>query len=357
MLKRAHACVAALLAVVAASGPASGQLLRARLLDAGTDTPIPAAFAILERPGSPPAEARAAAGLSDSQGWVQLRVSGRGPYVLRIERLGYRTFVSDTFPLDSVVVRQIRVPAEAIHLPEITAKGRRRCGGMTELAAEAAVLWDEVRKALAVNSWTAREGSVFYVVREYNRRLDLRTFKVLEEKSSQQTVWTAGSPFVSLGAQDLSENGFIRVGSDGGYQYYGPDSEVILSEWFQERHCFRAVANDRDPSLIGLAFDPGPGAPHYDILGVLWLDRQSAELRNLEFNYSALPVSVERRAAGGEVRFERLASGRWVVRSWWIRAPILQRAGTREPLVAGLQEAGRTVVSLTEHRGGGDAGR
>ncbi|NJD09159.1 MAG: carboxypeptidase regulatory-like domain-containing protein [Gemmatimonadetes bacterium] len=354
MAERALACIAALLAVLAAAAPLRGQILRARLLDAGTDAPIPAAFAILENYAPPGAGTRAAAALSDAQGWVQLRAAGRGPYVLRVERLGYRTFASDTFPLDSVVVRTIRLPAEAIHLPEITAQGRRRCGGVTDLAAEAAVLWDEVRKALSVSAWTAAEGSVFYVVREYTRRLELRTFKVLEERSNQQTVWTTGSPFVSLGARDLSEGGFIRVGADGGYQYYGPDSEVILSEWFQERHCFRAVANGSDPALIGLAFDPGPGAPHFDIKGVLWLDRRTAELRTLEYSYSALPVNVERRAAGGEVRFERLGSGRWIVRSWWIRAPVLQRAGTREPLVAAIREAGRTVVSLTERRPGAD---
>jgi len=339
----------ALVAGLAAATPGSAQVLRARLLDAGTDAPIAGAFAILERVAASADSARAAAALSDVLGWVQLRAPGAASYRLRVERLGYRTFVSDAFRLDSVVVRQIRLPAEAIHLAEITARGRRRCGGVSELAAEAAVLWDEVRKALAVNSWTASERSVFYVVREYTRRLDLRTLKTLEERSEQQTVWTTGSPFVSLGAQDLAERGFIRTAPDGGYQYYGPDSEVILSEWFQERHCYRAVTSSSQPALIGLAFEPGPGAPRYDIQGVLWLDRRSAELKYLEYSYSALPVTVERRAAGGEVHFERLASGRWIVRSWWIRAPVLARSGTRsEALVAAVQEAGRTVVSVTE---------
>ena len=351
----AYACVVALLAELAAGSAVAGQVLRARLLDADTGSPIAGAFAILERAGSGAAP-RAGAALSDGSGWVQIRAPGPGSYHLRVERLGYATHTSDDFPLDSsVVVRQISIAAQAIVLPAITAAGRRRCGGMTELAAEAAVLWDEVRKALSVSSWTAAERSVSYVVREYSRQLHPRTREVLEERSDQQVLWTTGSPFVSLGAQDLAERGFIRTGEDGGYQYYGPDSEVILSEWFQERHCFRAIAHDRDRSLIGLAFEPGPGAPRFDIRGVLWLDRGSAEFRYLEYAYSATPVPVDPGAAGGEVHFERLKSGRWIVRSWWIRAPALGRSvGGAPPRVTALREAGRTVVSLNERSGGAD---
>lgn len=341
----------ALLQLLLAALPVAGQTLRARLLDAETNTPIPGAFAILERPGVPQAATRAGAGLSDGQGWVQLRAPGAGSYRLRIERLGYATYVSDSFALDSLTVREIRISAEAIALPAIRAAGRRRCGGMTELAAEAAVLWEEVRKALSVNSWTTSERSVSYLIHEYSRRLHPRTREVLEERSSQQAMWSSGSPFISLGAQDLSERGFIRTAAEGGYEYYGPDSDVILSEWFQERHCFRAVANRDDPTLIGLAFEPGPGAPRYDIQGVLWLDRRSAELRYLEYGYSAAPVPVERGAGGGEVRFERLQSGRWIVRSWWIRAPVLSREpGGKDLRVAAIQEAGRTLLSLNERR-------
>jgi hypothetical protein len=128
---------------------------------------------------------------------------------------------------------------------------------------------------------------------------------------------------------------------------------VILSQWFQERHCFRATSHGRDPGLIGLAFEPGPGAPDYDIQGVLWVDRASAELRYLEYHFTRLPVMMERSAAGGEVHFERLQSGRWIVRRWWMRAPVLSRVpGQTEFRIAALQEAGRTVVSLTEGVGG-----
>jgi hypothetical protein len=322
---RAQACILALFGVLAAAAPGSAQTLRARLLDADTNTPIAGAFAILSRPGDPSTGARAGASLSDSQGWLQLRAPGPGSYLIRVERLGYATYTSEPFRLDSVMVREIRISAEAIALPAITAAGRRRCGGVAELAAEAAVLWEEVQKALSVSVWTASERSVSYLIQEYSRRLHPRTLEVLEERTEHQALWSTGSPFVARNPRDLAERGFIRARTDGWYEYYGPDSEVILSEWFLERHCFRAVSNRKDPDMIGLAFEPGPGAPTYDIQGVLWLDRASAQLRYLEYSYSRLPARWNRYP-----RAARSISSGWLPGGgscgWWIRA-LLSRTG------------------------------
>jgi len=336
--------VQALAAALAIQAPgAAAQELRARLLDAVSRQPLGGVYATLEAV-APASGERGPSALSDNTGWVRIRAPEPGRYRLRLERPGYENHATPEFVLDSSVVREFLVPARPIELPALTARGRRQCGRMADAAA--ATLWEEIRKALAVSSWTARESSTRYVVREYRQRLDVRTHEVLEERNSNEVVRTVGSPFASLGARDLAERGFIRTAAGGGYEYYGPDSDVILSDWFRDRHCFRTLAGD-DPTLVGLAFEPGPGAPTFDIAGVLWLDRSSLAFHYLEYHYSRLPTGLDSREAGGEVHFERLADGRWIVRSWWIRAPVAGEAapGAR-PSVVALEQAGRTVLSL-----------
>jgi hypothetical protein len=73
--------------------------------------------------------------------------------------------------------------------------------------------------------------------------------------------------------------------------------------------------------LIGLAFEPARKRRVADVKGVLWLDAATAELRHLEFTYTNLPWDVPASRVGGRVEFEQLASGVWIVRRWYVRAP------------------------------------
>ena len=57
-------------------------------------------------------------------------------------------------------------------------------------------------------------------------------------------------------AEDLLESGFIRRVDDGGFDYFGPDASVLLSDAFLDTHCFRLVAREDLPEAVGLAFDP-----------------------------------------------------------------------------------------------------
>ena len=86
-----------------------------------------------------------------------------------------------------------------------------------------------------------------------------------------------------------------------------------------------------------------------DIRGVVWLDRASAELRRVEYSYANLPKTTyemcddapmnvpvaerkrrcqsatddaaNRLGLGGELDFQRLATGEWLVASWAMRKP------------------------------------
>ena len=333
------------LALLLLSSPAAAQALRARLLAAASDTPIPGAFLTLRPAGGGDEVAR----LSDAHGRAVLPVPRAGRYRLRVEQLGYGTVELDIVLGDSVESRTFRLGVAPIALPAITATGARKCEGASAPAAEAALIWEEVRKALEVARWTAAEKSLRYVIRESRQRLDPRTLAVLDEQITHAEVEQSGSPFVSRGAADLSEKGFIRTASDAGYEYYGPDAEVILSPAFQERHCFQAVSDPRSPERVGLRFTPARNAPRFDIEGVLWLDRATAELRFLEYRYNRLPVRAPGDHAAGRIDFERLASGHWIVQSWWIRAPRTAPTGPGSaPRMIGVDRVGREVLSVTE---------
>jgi hypothetical protein len=54
------------------------------------------------------------------------------------------------------------------------------------------------------------------------------------------------------------------------------------------------------------------------------LDRASAELRSLDFQYTNLPPAALAANAGGRVEFLKLSSGNWIVSRWNVRMPQLE---------------------------------
>ncbi|HEV2749214.1 MAG TPA: carboxypeptidase-like regulatory domain-containing protein [Gemmatimonadales bacterium] len=115
-----------------------------------------------------------------------------------------------------------------------------------------------------------------------------------------------------------------------------------------DRHCFGIKGPTvLDSGLIGLSFEPVPGHTLRDVAGVLWLDRQTAELRSLEYRYTNLASWVPRDRAGGRLEFERLPTGAWIVRRWWIRSPVPRiTLPDRAYSLYGFKEHGGEVVDV-----------
>ena len=82
---------------------------------------------------------------------------------------------------------------------------------------------------------------------------------------------------------------------------------MLLSESFVDIHCFQAepwTKDDRD--WVGIGFKPAESRRGMvGIRGTLWLDRRSAELRTLEYDYVNLPTLLRSPRAGGSVGFLR----------------------------------------------------
>jgi hypothetical protein len=90
----------------------------------------------------------------------------------------------------------------------------------------------------------------------------------------------------------------------------------------------RAIQDRAKPEQIGLGFEPVARTGLVDVAGVLWLDRASGELRNLEYRYElgvgngAQPGSSGTESATGRIEYRRLDNGGWIVNRWLIRVPV-----------------------------------
>jgi hypothetical protein len=310
-------CIAFVLLVT----PLHAQVVRGRLLEEGTRTPVAGGFVRLVNP----AGVRVAEILSNASGGYQLTAPA-GTYVLRVERLGYKTYETKPFTLDSTVVRDLTLPQEALQMPAITASAKGICSKAKDASPATAVLWDEVQKALDITSWTANKGEVLFQLQTVEQTLDPARETVLGESHEVRSGIMNGSPFAALKRDSLLNKGFVQFNRDSLPNYYGPDGELIMSDEFQQTHCFRAVANKKNAMWVGLAFEPRGDIKPSDVRGTLWIDRQSHELKQLEFSYDHLPYDVPLSTAGGVVNFARLTSGMWIVSGWSIKAPVMSNA-------------------------------
>jgi hypothetical protein len=83
------------------------------------------------------------------------------------------------------------------------------------------------------------------------------------------------------------------------------------------------------------------------VAGVLWLDRSSLGLRDLDFTYTASRSAGTGRhdtaADSGHVRYEHLSTGGWIVSSWIIRIPVSGTVVTLVP-TSGADLSGGAVM-------------
>src|SRR5262249_2262313 len=158
---------------------------------------------------------------------------------------------------------------------------------------------------------------------EYDRMLD-SSGRVVRSQHVTSTTNPTTHAFHSLPADELADKGYV-ASDNSGTTYYAPDADVLLSDSFASTHCFRLAASAADDHVIGVVFSPGRShRDAHDIEGVLWLDRKSAELETLEFEYTNLPDFVQSSHPGGRVEFLRLSDGNWFVSRWSVRMPRVQ---------------------------------
>lgn len=350
--------------VVGVPAALTAQTIHGELVERESGQPVPGAFVILvDSAGAERGQA-----LTDPSGRFLLRAPTAGAYHVKTAMIGWRSWVSPVLRLapGGSVRYRLEVPLQPVRLPEIVVEGERRCRTDPDTGRAIAQVWEEARKALSAVSWTQQQQILQYGLVRYRRRLDERTLRVVDEELTTKAGHFRGSPFVSLPAHELSRNGYVRPDPEGGWEYFGPDAAVLLSETFANDHCFYLTEHAEHPRLLGLAFRPVRQRRVPDIDGVLWLDRETAELRHLEFRYVRLPWSeIESPHIGGRVEFERIPTGAWIVHHWWLRMPRLGRripsllTYLRNPelVIVGYREAGGFVTDVQSADGSPIAAR
>lgn len=345
--------------VSALASPTSAQVVRGTAVEAATGAPIEGGFVTLvDRAGD-----AATATLTGPDGTFLLRVFVADTYRLRVERIGYESWTSESFEAGPgrTVTRQLRIPVRPVSLEELTVAVESVCRARPGAGPALARVWEEARKALEMATWTERSAGVVFELRRWERVLDPETRRVRKERTfaAEKRAWRT---FVSAPATELSAEGYVRRTEEGAWRFFAPDAEVLLSDTFADDHCFSVVEGEGDEAgLVGLAFEPVPGRETPDVEGVLWLDGTTSELRHLEFTYSnpGLERPLDRYPASGWVEFARLPTGHWFVRRWHLRMPVAgERTGVRlgpdrtlrpgrERLLAAVREVGGEAVRAT----------
>lgn len=332
-VRRALLAVAALAALPPAQGAA--QPVSGVVVAKGTGTPIRGAMVILIDDGGVLVD-RA---LTNAAGGFVVRPLGSGPHRIEVERIGYADWSTAPFrPGNLGPDFTVEVPPEAVSLEGLRVEGTRRCESLAQGQPATARVWEEVRKALATESYIREAGLYSYTLRRFTRRLDRSGEHVLGQAS--RTSERLPHAFVAGPIDQLMARGFVQP-TDSSSVVYAPDAETLLSAPFLETHCFGL--REGTSGRIGLAFEPVPGRTVSDVAGVLWVDPDTWELERLEFHYQNLLGGRETGRAGGEVGFMRLPSGAWIVRDWRITMPVMRQLPRgRLRRVGYAEEVGRT---------------
>ena len=331
--------MAAFLTLVFSGAPeATAQAVSGRLLDAASGQPVTGALVILlDAAGS-----EVTTTVTSARGTYHLQAPGAGQYRLRVERIGFETTTTATVALlaDETTSLELTASSSAVVLPALAVEGEAECRVRPEEGEATYVLWEEARKALRVTERTATDYRFDGVT--YERHVNL--WGEALEQGEVRFISVAGRhPFRSVPLDELEEKGYARAAPEGTY-FYGPDAEVLLSDQFLDSHCFRYRSMGEDP-VVGLVFEPvRDRGKRVDVEGVLWLDRESAQLRSLEFRYTNVePPSTLGTGPGpyGQMAFGQLPEGGWIVTDWWIRTPAGSRPRGVQRYVTYSQEGGR----------------
>ena len=276
--------------------------------------------------------------LTSRTGHVTLR-GIPGTYRVRVRRIGYELYLSSTVELPRAEELHIIVSTPRVVLTTVVVNARAECGPISPDAATLASVWEEIAKALRLSQLTARDVSNLGRTTLYSRELGSRGAVISADTTRLPAA--RGRPFAAIDPASLVEHGYVRGNEFVGWEYFGPDEAVLLSDGFARTHCFRVVRDPERKGQLGVAFDPARGRRTADIRGVLWIDAETSELREIVFRYVNAGL-VTRFESGGFTRFRRMQSGAWIVSEWLLRMPKLESHSRtrRDIMVVGYFERG-----------------
>jgi hypothetical protein len=320
-----------------------GQSVAGTVLDEETGGPIPGTFVVL----TDSAGTEVARALTTGSGTFRIAPPAAGTFRLRVERIGIADVTTEAFPIaDGEVVSRIMTVSRApIRLADMEVESTPQCTMLEEDATALIRVWDEARKALEATVWTGMQAYYRFDGLLSKRNLDTDGKPVGRVELEPIRSYGARPFAVPANPNDLVFGGWVQRVRGNNVAFYAPDARILLSEGFTGRHCYRLEPGEVEgEALLGIHFEPLPTRRLTDISGVLWVEPETAELRKLEFRYEGLDVPFDTSMIGGEVEFDRLPDGAWIVRRFTIRTPRLRSA--RSTRLIGLYEEGKSVTAI-----------
>jgi len=335
-----------LLLVLALAGvPASSaaQTVTGTVVDRWTSAAIPGAVVVL----LDTAGGRHDATVSDAEGRYTVRAPSPGAFQVRAERVGYSTALSPVFALGAgeQATQPLSIVPSVVTLDEVVARGaRRRCTVRPSNGVQAAIVWEEARKALEAADVAARRQAYQFRLRRFRRVLS--DSRLMMQDSAVETGFS-GQSFRSPPQDRLVAHGYVEPEGDS-LAFHAPDAATLLSDAFLDHHCFSFRQGRRENAgLVGLDFAPLRGRRLPEVRGTLWLDGKTGHLRFVDYTYVNLPYERTGAPLGGRIEFAQVGGGGWIVNRWTMRMPgmVIRHRGL-EPLVIGMVETGGEVVDV-----------
>jgi hypothetical protein len=342
------------LALALAPAALPGQTVRGAVVHAQTGEAVAGAVVGLVDAGG----TRRGAVLSDAQGRYTVRAPSPGTYRVRAERVGYAAGWSPLMNLAAgeEVTQPLSVAPSTVQLEAVVARGvPRRCTIRPENGEQAAVVWNEARKALESAELGASRRYGFNV-RLFRRTLALPGMTVTDSSSWTESAYTR-TPFATQ-IERLVKHGYVENEGDS-IVFRAPDAPTLLSDAFLDHHCFSLrIGSGHNAGLVGLAFAPLRSRTRPDVRGTLWLTRDTGRLRYLEYSYTRPPYRRTRFDVGGRLDFAQMDDGGWIVSRWSIRMPVLgKKYMEMHPVVTALVESGGEVLDIGPAPGAADGPR
>jgi hypothetical protein len=349
-LRNAGALILLALALPATS--AASQVARGTVTERGSGAAIPGVLVSLVD-----AQGRIVSTVfTDEKGGYDISAPSAGRYSIEAKRIGVRQRRGKQFDLAAGESRREDIVLDPVVsvLAGMNVEGRSKCVARPDADARTAALWEDARAALTATVLTSRK-PISGMITRFTRDREPDDGRVISA-DHQSAHGDIGRPFVSIPVEKLSREGYVVRRDDGSTDYYAPDADALLSDEFLRDHCFRFVPGGSEHlRMVGLGFEPVKGRDVADIEGVLWMDAATAELEKVEFTYSSIPELRLKRKFGGQVRFDRLPNGRWIVSAWVIRMPIMaedRRPYTALPGGLDVDAASRLVLKAVREEGG-----
>ncbi|HVT38628.1 MAG TPA: carboxypeptidase regulatory-like domain-containing protein, partial [Gemmatimonadaceae bacterium] len=263
--------------------------------------------------------------LTGAHGDFDIALPRAARYAVRVLRIGYQPTLVPPFDVAAGESHALRIVLNGapVVLARVTVRGESSCRLSKDSGQLVARVWDEARKAMTASQLGAMDVPLVAQWIEFERTLS-PDGRVVRRQLIRSTRGATTHAFVSLPGDSLAQVGYVVAETDG-TRYFAPDADALLSESFAALHCFHVEPGPSGhANLIGVGFRPAREREGMrDIEGTFWLDRETAELRWLDYRYTGLHAVAADAGAGGRVEFLRLASGNWLINRWHIRMPIL----------------------------------